>query len=70
MDMVYQIELEILYSLLPSLLNNSQNSFQKLSGKVLYLTASKVSKVVMCELSVDCNLEPLYLSVLDFEYRT
>ncbi len=70
MDRVYQIELEILYSLLPSLLNNSRNSFQELSGKVLYLTASKVSKVVMSELSVDWNLEPLYLSVLGFEYKT
>ena len=71
MDRVYQIELEILYSVLPSLLNNSQNSFQELSGKVLYLTACIESlKVVMSELSVDCNLEPLYFSVLDFEYRT
>ena len=43
-DKVYQIELEILYSVLPSLLNNSQNSFQELSGKVLYLTACIVTK--------------------------
>ena len=44
MNGVYNIELEILYSVLPSLLNNSQNSFQELSGKVLYLTAYIVTK--------------------------
>jgi hypothetical protein len=44
MYMMYQAELEVLYSILPSILNNSQNSFQELSGKVLYLTACKVSK--------------------------
>ena len=41
MDRVYQEELEILYSILPSLLHNSQNSHQERSGKVLYLTVCK-----------------------------
>ena len=71
-DRVYQVELEILYFKLPSLLNNSQNSPQECSGQVQYLTACKVSNrviVVVSEVHVDCNLEALYLSVLDFEYR-
>ena len=34
MDRVYHVEREILYFMLPSLLNNNQNSFQELSGKV------------------------------------
>jgi hypothetical protein len=42
-DRVYQVELEILYFMLPSLLNNSENSLQEPSGQVLYLTACKVS---------------------------
>ena len=70
MDRVYHVELEILYFMLPSLLNNNQNSFQELSGKVLYLTARKSVIVVVSELSVDCNLEVLYLPALDSEYRT
>ena len=41
-DSVYKVELEILYSILPSLLNNSQNSRQERTGKVLYLTVCKV----------------------------
>ncbi len=55
MDRVYHVELEIIYFMLPSLLNNSQNSFQELSGKVLYLTAQKsvIVIVVVSELSVD-----------------
>ena len=40
MERVYQVELEILYFMLPSLLNNSQNSFQELSGKVTYMSVS------------------------------
>ncbi len=43
-DKVYQVELEILYSMLPSLLSNSQKSLQlqEGSGQVLTLTACKV----------------------------
>jgi hypothetical protein len=41
-DKVYQVELEILYSILPSLLSNSQKSLQEGSGQVLTLTACKV----------------------------
>jgi hypothetical protein len=37
-DIEYQVQLEIIYSILPSLLYNSQNSRQERSGKVLYLT--------------------------------
>jgi hypothetical protein len=36
--MVYQVELEILYCIIPSLSHNSQNSLQERSGQVLYLT--------------------------------
>jgi hypothetical protein len=36
-DSVYKVELEILYSILPSLLNNSQNSHQERSGKAAVL---------------------------------
>jgi hypothetical protein len=64
---VYQVELESVYFMQPSLSNNSQNSLQECSGQVLYYTACKF---VVSELSVDCNFEALYLSVLDFEYRT
>jgi hypothetical protein len=42
MDEGNQVELEILYFMLPSLLNNSQNSLQEGSGQVLSLTACKV----------------------------
>jgi hypothetical protein len=41
-DKVYQVELEILYSILPSLLSNSQKSLQEGFGQVLTLTACKV----------------------------
>jgi hypothetical protein len=37
MDRAYQVELEILYFMLPSLLNNSKNSPQERSGQVQYL---------------------------------
>ncbi len=75
MDIIYQVEHEIIYSILPSLLHNSQNSRQERSGKVLYLTVCKGAKseieiVGVSELSVECNLEGLYLSDLDSEYRT
>ena len=43
MDKLYQVELEILYCIIPSLLNNTQNSLQERSGQVLNLTACKVS---------------------------
>ncbi len=67
MDRVYQVELEIVYFMQPSLLNNSQNSLQ---GCTTRLAKSVIVIVVVSELSVGCNLEALYLSVLDFEYRT
>jgi hypothetical protein len=38
---MYQVELEILYFMLPSLLNNFQNSLQERSGQVQYFTANK-----------------------------
>ncbi len=41
--MVYEVELEVLYFMLPSLSNNSENSLQERSGQVLYLTGCKVS---------------------------
>jgi len=40
---VYQVDLEILYCIIPSLSHNSQNSLQEASGQVLYMTACKVS---------------------------
>jgi hypothetical protein len=40
-DRVYHVELEILYFMLPSLLNNNQNSFRELSGKVHVSVPSK-----------------------------
>ncbi len=67
MDRVCQVELEIVYFMQPSLLNNSQNSLQ---GCTTRLAKSVIVIVVVSELSIDCNLEALYLSVLDFEYRT
>jgi hypothetical protein len=65
MDIVYQVDLEILYCIIPSLSHNTQNSLQEGSGQVLYLTARKVSNSSCEWLSVDCNLEGLYL---DSEY--
>ena len=54
MDRVYQVELEIVYFMQPSLLNNSQNSLQ---GCTTRLAKSVIVIVVVSELSVDCNLE-------------
>ncbi len=69
MDRVYQVELEIVYLMQPSLLNNSQNSLQGCTTR-LAKSVIVIVIVVVSELSVDCNLEALYLSVFDFEYRT
>jgi hypothetical protein len=64
---MHQVELEIFYCILPSLSHNSQNSLQGFFRRVQSRFCLQGFEGT---LSVDCNLEALYLSVLDFEYRT
>ncbi len=65
-DRVYQVKLEILYSILPSLFNNSQNSLQERSGQVMCLTACKV-RHSSCEWA-QCWLQLGGLLFVQFEF--
>ena len=67
---MHQVELEILFCLIPWHPKTIQNSIQgSIRHAAFFLGHPRVFARVS-ELSVDCNLEALYLSVLDFEYRT
>ncbi len=65
---MHQVELEIVYCIIPSLSHNSQNLLQERSGQVLYLTACKVSIQVVSELSVDCVNNTVVLTIASLKY--